>query len=61
MHSSLLALQWLLLALAGRINEHHVGVIDYLMEEHRVLRELHGKKRPRFTDELTCPRVSYQV
>jgi hypothetical protein len=51
MHSSLLALEWLLLALVGRISERHLGVIDYLMEENRVLRELRGKKRLRFTDE----------
>ncbi|MHC5024432.1 MAG: hypothetical protein ACYTGG_11080 [Planctomycetota bacterium] len=51
MRSSLLALEWLLLALSVRSSEHHLGVIDYLMEENRVLRELHGKKRLPFTDE----------
>ena len=47
MQSSLPALEWLLQALVGRINERHLGVIEYLMEENRVLRELHGQKRLR--------------
>ncbi|MHC5023556.1 MAG: hypothetical protein ACYTGG_06540 [Planctomycetota bacterium] len=46
MRGSLFALEWLRMDLAGRINEHHLGVIDDLMEKSRALRELHGKKRP---------------
>ena len=41
----------LLIGLAGWANEHQHRVIEYLLEENRVLRELHGKKRLRFTDD----------
>jgi hypothetical protein len=41
----------LLVLLAGWVNEEQRAVIGYLKEENRVLRELHGKKRLRFTDE----------
>ena len=44
-------LQLILLALAGWVNREQLTVIDYLKEENRVLRELHGKRRLRFTDE----------
>ncbi len=43
-------LKMLLLALAGWMNREQLAVIDYLKEENRVLRELHGKRRLRFTD-----------
>ena len=33
------------------MNRHQEAVIDYLKEENRVLRELHGNKRLRFTDD----------
>jgi hypothetical protein len=46
-----LPLQFLLILLAGWVNRHQEDVIEYLREENRVLRELHGKKRLRFTDE----------
>ena len=42
--------QFMLVTLAGWINRQQQIVIEYLMEENRVLRELHGKKRLRFTD-----------
>lgn len=32
------------------MTRHQDAVIEYLREENRVLRELHGKKRLRFTD-----------
>lgn len=41
----------LLLALAGWVNQQQLAVIEYLKEENRVLRELHGRKRLRFTDD----------
>ncbi len=44
-------LQMMLVALAGWVNEQQLAVIEYLKEENRVLRELHGKKRLRFTDD----------
>jgi len=43
--------QMLLVMLAGWVNEEQRVVIDYLKEENRVLRELHGEKRLRFTDD----------
>jgi transposase InsO family protein len=44
-------LQMLLVMLAGWVNEQHRVVNTYLREENRVLRELHGNKRLRFSDE----------
>ena len=44
-------LQFLLVALAGWINQQQRDVIDYLREENRVLREQLGTKRLRFTDD----------
>ena len=44
-------LRFLLVALAGWINQQHCGVIDYLREENRVLREQLGGRRMRFTDD----------
>ena len=43
-------LQFLLVALAGCVNQQHRDVIDYLQEENRVLREQLGPRRLRFTD-----------
>ena len=43
--------QMLLVMLAGWVNEQHRAGNAYLREENRVLRELHGKKRLRFTDD----------
>ena len=37
--------------LGGWVSEQHRAVNAYLKEENRVLRELHGKKRLRFTDD----------
>jgi transposase-like protein len=41
----------ILVALAGWINRQQQDVVEYLQEEVRVLRELHGKKRLRFSDD----------
>ena len=41
----------MVVALAGWINQQQEDVIDYLREEVRVLKELNGNKRLRFTDE----------
>ena len=46
-------LQMLLVMLAGWVNEQHRVVNAYLREENRVLRELHGNKRLRFSDDRT--------
>ncbi len=44
-------LQMFVMVLAGWVSEQHRAVNAYLKEENRVLRELHGKKRLRFTDD----------
>jgi hypothetical protein len=44
-------LQFVLVALAGWINQQQREVIDYLQEENRVLREQIGARRLRFTDD----------
>ena len=44
-------LQMILVVLAGWINRQQLAIIDYLKEENRVLRELHGRRRLRFTDD----------
>ena len=46
----LIALCFLLVAFAGLVNEHQLRVIEYVVEENRILREMIGKKRLRFTD-----------
>lgn len=45
------ALQMILVALAGWVNEQQLAVIVYLKEENRVLREQVGRRRLRFTDD----------
>src|SRR5258707_15819841 len=44
-------LRFLLVTLAGWINQQQRDVIDYLQEENRVLREQLGPRRLRFTDD----------
>ena len=44
------ALHFLVLALAGWVNRHQEDRIDYLREEHRVLREHLGPRPLRLTD-----------
>jgi len=44
-------LRFLLVALAGWINQQQRDVIDYLQAENRVLREQLGPRRLRFTDD----------
>ena len=41
----------MMVALAGWINRQQQDVIEYLHEEVRVLRELQGRKRLRFSDD----------
>jgi len=42
--------RFLLIAVAGWMNQHQLLVIDYLREENRVLREQLGGKRLRLND-----------
>ena len=48
----------MVVALAGWINQQQEDVIDYLREEVRILKDLQGKRRLRFTDD---PRPSDAV
>ena len=41
----------LIISLAGWLNRHQQAVIDYLIEENRVLKEQLGGQRLQFTDE----------
>jgi len=51
MHASLDPFSFLVVSLAGWMNQHQQHVIHYLMEENRVLREQIGSRRLRFTDD----------
>src|SRR6187399_225377 len=42
--------RFLLIAVAGWMNQHQLIAIDYLREENRILREQLGARRLRFTD-----------
>jgi len=45
--------RFVLIAVAGWMNEWEYQIIDYLREENRVLREQLGQRRLRFNDGLT--------
>src|SRR5262245_48794855 len=51
MHAMLEPFSVLVVSLAGWMNQHQQHVIQYLMEENRVLREQIGNRRMRFTDD----------
>lgn len=51
MFSALNPFQFLVISVAGWMNQHQRQVIEYLIEENRVLREQIGTRRMRFTDE----------
>jgi putative transposase len=51
MHAALDPFSFLVLSLAGWMNQHQQHVIHYLIEENRVLREQLGNRRMRFTDD----------
>ena len=51
MLSALNPFQFLVISVAGWMNQHQRQVIEYLIEENRVLREQIGTRRMRFTDE----------
>ena len=51
MTADLLPLRLLLLALAGWVNRHQQHVIDYLVEENRVLKEQLSGRRLQLTDD----------
>ena len=43
--------RFVLIAVAGWMNQRQLHIIDYLREENRVLREQLGDRRPRFNDD----------
>src|SRR5215470_17633682 len=45
---------FLIISIAGWMNQRQQQVIEYLVEENRVLREQIGKRRMRFTDDQRC-------
>jgi hypothetical protein len=51
MHQRLDPFSFLVVSVAGWINERQQQVIEYLVEENRVLREQIGNRRMRFTDD----------
>ena len=51
MHSICYPFSFLVISIAGWINQHQQQVIEYLMEENRVLREQMGTRRMRFSDD----------
>jgi hypothetical protein len=44
-------LAFFLLLFSGWVNRHQQAVIDYLLDENRVLRVVHGSRRLRLTDD----------
>ena len=51
MRSGLDPLQFVVIAIAGWMNQHQQQVVEYLFEENRVLREQIGGRRMRFNDD----------
>jgi transposase len=51
MRSVLDPFQFVVIAIAGWMNQHQQRVVDYLLEENRVLREQIGSRRMRFNDD----------
>ena len=43
--------RFVLIAVAGWMNQRHLQTIDYLREENRVVREQLGRRRVRLSDE----------
>ena len=51
MSNALQPWEFLLITLSGWVNRHQQNVIDYLIEENRVLKGMLGKKGIRLTDD----------
>ena len=54
MRAGLNPFSFLIISIAGWINQRQQQVIEYLIEENRVLREQIGKRRMRFSDNQRC-------
>jgi len=50
MRAALDPFSFVVISIAGWMNQHQQQVIEYLMEENRVLREQIGNRRMRFSD-----------
>src|SRR4030095_10694405 len=51
MHTVFYQFSFLVVSIAGWMNQHQQQVIEFLMEENRVLREQMGTRRMRFSDD----------
>ena len=54
MRACLAPFSFLVVSVAGWMNQHQQHVIEYLIEENRVLREQIGNRRMRFTNSQRC-------
>src|SRR5713101_4377718 len=54
MHACLNPFSFLVVSVAGWMNQHQQHVVEYLSEENRVLQEQIGSRRMRFTDNQRC-------
>ena len=54
MRACLNPFSFLVVSVAGWMNQHQQHVVEYLTEENRVLREQMGNRRMRFTDNQRC-------
>src|SRR2546426_8093222 len=54
MHACLNPFSFLVVSVAGWMNQHQQHVVEYLTEENRLLREQIGNRRMRFTDNHRC-------
>src|SRR3989475_7502798 len=54
MHACLNPFSFLVVSVAGWMNQHQQHVVEYLTEENCVLREQIGNRRMRFTDNQRC-------
>src|SRR2546430_4081417 len=54
MRAGLDPFSFLVISIAGWMNQHQHHVIEYLIEENRVLREQIGNRRMRFSDNQRC-------
>src|SRR5207245_3258603 len=54
MQTGLDPFRFVIIAVVGWMNQHQQHAIDYLLEENRVLRELIGSRRIRFSDDQRC-------
>jgi len=51
MRSVLHPFQFVVMAIAGWMNQHQQQVVEYLLEENRALRQQMGSRRMRFNDD----------